>query len=115
MHKIELASAKVIASDAKSSVGAIDQAVMTYSRLCASIVEVSSASNLPVTAGQPALAKVAAGLSALVEGRELIAGATRELIKVQQASTVREAAFQCPGGLPIGQVDTPPVAAATAA
>lgn len=113
MHHIELAAAKVIASDTKSSVGAIDQAVMSYSRLCASIVEVSNASDLPVSAGQPALAKVAAGLSALVEGRELIAGATRELIKIQQASTVREAAFQCPGGVPIGQAEaTPPTAKA---
>lgn len=115
MHKIELAAAKVIASDAKSSVGAIDQAVMTYSRLCASIIEVSNASDLPVTTGQPALAKVAAGLTALVEGRELIAGATRELIKIQQASTVREAAFQCPGGIPTGEATMPPVSVATAA
>jgi hypothetical protein len=108
MHSIELAAAKVIASDTKSSVGAIDQAVMSYSRLCASIVEVSNASDMPVTAGQPALAKVAAGLSALVEGRELIAGATRELIKIQQASTVRETAFECPGGIPIGLATSAP-------
>ena len=114
MHNIELAAAKVIASDTKSSVGAIDQAVMSYSRLCASIVEVSNASDLPVSAGQPALAKVAAGLSALVEGRNLIAGATRELIKVQQLSTVREASFQCPAG-PIGQSETAPITAMTAA
>lgn len=115
MHHIELATAQIIASDTKSSVGAIDQAVMSYSRLCASIVEVSNASDLPVTAGQPALAKVAAGLSALVEGRELIASATRELIKVQQASTVREAGFQCPGGIPMGHAASTPAPASTAA
>ncbi len=100
MHSIELAAAKVVAADTRSSVHAIDQAVMSYSRLCASIVEVSNAANLPVTAGQPALAKVAAGLAALVEGRELIASTTRELIKVQGASTLRETSFQCPNGLP---------------
>ena len=110
MHSIEVAAAKVIASDTRSSVGAIDQAVMSYSRLCASIVEVSNASDLPVTAGQPALAKVAAGLSALVEGRDLIASATRELIKIQQASTVRETAFECPGGIPMARAVTAPAA-----
>lgn len=100
MHRIQETAAKVVAADTQSSVGAIDQAVMSYSRLCASIVEVSNAADLPVTAGQPALAKVAAGLSALIEGREHIASATRELIKVQHASTLRETAFQCPNGLP---------------
>lgn len=100
MHRIQETAAKVVVSDAQSSVGAVDQAVMSYSRLCASIVEVSNASNLPVTAGQPALAKVAAGLTALIEGREHIAAATRELIKVQHDSSLRETAFECPGGLP---------------
>lgn len=99
MHQIAETAARVVVSDTQSSVGAIDQAVMSYSRLCASIVEVSNAADLPVTAGQPALAKVAAGLTALIEGREHIASATRELIKVQNASTLRETAFQCPGGL----------------
>lgn len=104
MHRIEESAARVVASDTQASVGAIDQAVMSYSRLCASIVEVSNASELPVTAGQPALAKVAAGLAALIEGREHIASATRELIKVQGASTLRETAFECPGGLPTGSL-----------
>lgn len=100
MHRIEVAAAQVVVSDTRNSVGAIDQAVMSYSRLCASIVEVSNASDLPVTACQPALAKAAGGLAALVEGRDLIGQATRELIKIQGASTLRETAFQCPGGLP---------------
>lgn len=114
MHRIQETSAQVVVSDTQSSVVAIDQAVMSYSRLCASIVEVSNASDLPVTAGQPALAKVAAGLTALIEGREHIASATRELIKVQRDSSLRETAFECPGGLPTnGQadLDVAPVAA----
>lgn len=100
MHRIQETAAKVVVDDTQSSVGAIDQAVMSYSRLCASIVEVSNASDLPVTAGQPALAKVAAGLNALIEGREHIASAVRELTKVQRDSSLRETAFECPGGLP---------------
>lgn len=114
MHRIQETAAKVVASDTQSSVGAIDQAVMSYSRLCASIVEVSNASALPVTAGQPALAKVAAGLAALIEGREHIASATRELIKVQQGSSLRETAFECPGGLPMAKTEPEPVPAMAA-
>lgn len=110
MHRIQETAARVVVGDTQSSVGAIDQAVMSYSRLCASIVEVSNASDLPVSAGQPALAKVAAGLSALIEGREHIASATRELAKVQRDSSLRETAFQCPGGLPTSGMAEPSTA-----
>lgn len=111
MHRIQENAARVIATDTQTSVGAIDQAVMSYSRLCASIVEVSNAAELPVTAGQPALAKVAAGLAALIEGREHIASATRELIKIQRSSNLNETAFHCPGGLPTSGCTTAPAPA----
>ena len=100
MHQINQSSGKVIAADTQGSVQAIDQAVLSYSRLCASVVEVSAASRLPITAGQPALARIAAGLAALIEGRAQIAEATRDLLKVQGASTLKEMAFECPNGLP---------------
>lgn len=100
MHHIEESAGQVIASDTQASVAAIDQAVMNYSRLCASIIEVSNSANLPVTAGQPALAKMAAGLAALVEGRELIAGATRDLLKVQGRSNLAAVGLGCPPELP---------------
>ncbi len=100
MHQIDKSAGQVIASDTQASVAAIDQAVMSYSRLCASIIEVSHSANLPVTAGQPALAKMAAGLAALVEGREQIAGATRDLLKVQGRSNLAAVGLGCPPEFP---------------
>lgn len=113
MHKISRSSGEIIAADTEGSVQAVDQAVLNYSRLCASIVEVSGASRLPVSACQPALAKLVTGLNALVEGRGHIAGATRDLLKVQGASTLRETGFGCPNGLPSlsGELDVAPVSA----
>lgn len=100
LHQIDQSAGHVIASDAQASVAAIDQAVLSYSRLCASIIEVSQSANLPVATGQSALAKMSAGLASLVEGREHIAAATRELLKVQRASTLEPVSFGCPNGLP---------------
>lgn len=100
MHDIEHSAGQVIAADAQASVAAIDQAVLSYSRLCASIIEVSQSANLPVTTGQPALAKMSAALAAVVEGRELVAEATRELLKVRGRSNLREVGFGCPPELP---------------
>lgn len=100
MHHITQSSGEIIAADTQGSVHAIDQAVLSYSRLCVSVIEVSGAAQLPVVAGQPALTKIAAGITALIEGRAQIAGATRDLLKVQKASSLREVGFQCPNGLP---------------
>lgn len=106
MHQINQSSGKVIAADTQGSVHAIDQAVLSYSRLCASVIEVSEASRLPISAGQPALTRIAAGLAALIEGRAQIAEATRDLLKVQGVSTLKEMAFECPNGLPTGKLTT---------
>ena len=95
MHTIEQSAGQVIATDTQASVAAIDQAVMSYARLCASIVEVSNSSGLPITAAQPALAKMAAGLASIVEGREFISGATRDLTKVQGQSNLKVVDYGC--------------------
>lgn len=100
MHTIEKSAGQVIAADTQASVSAIDQAVMSCSRLCASIIEVSHASNLPVAAGQQALVKLSAGLSAVIEGRQHIAEAARELLKVQARSNLQTVGFGCPDGFP---------------
>ncbi len=70
MHDIEPAAGQVVASDTQKSVEAVDQAVMSLAHLCASIVEVSKAEDL--------------------------SRATRELIKIQNASNLETVAFGCP-------------------
>ena len=100
MHDIKHASGAIIANDTRASVAAIDQAVLSYSRLCSSIVEVSTSSDLPVSTAQNALAKVVDGLTAAIKGREEISLATRELLKVQRASSLQTTSFGCPDGFP---------------
>ena len=100
MHKLDKSAGQVIAADTQSSVEAIDQAVLSYSRLCASIIEVSSAAKLPVTTAQKALENATSGLTMVVKGREEIAVATRELLKIQKASSLDAVSFGCPNGFP---------------
>ena len=100
MHKIEDSAGHVVANDTQKSVASVDQAVVSLANLCASIVEVSTASNLPIATAQSALAHASAGLSNLVASREDMAAATREIIRVQKASTLSIVNFGCPNGLP---------------
>lgn len=101
MYQIDTAAGQVVASDTQDTVAAVDRAVMSLAHLCASIVEVSGASRLPVTAVQAALAETADGLAGLVGTRGHVGTATAELIAIQRQSNLRETAFGCPTGFPI--------------
>lgn len=96
MYEIDEASGRVVATDTQKSVAALDDAVMSLAQLCASIVEVSKASHLPVSTAQAALARSAEGLSKLVQSREDMSWATTELVAIQRASTLRTVSFGCP-------------------
>lgn len=96
MHDIKAAAGRVIASDTQASVEAVDTAVMRLAQLCASIVEVSKASSLPVLAAQGALASAGDGLNKMIGTRNDIGQATRELRKIQKASNLQAEAFGCP-------------------
>lgn len=101
MHNIETAAGQVVASDTQNSVDAVDQAVMSFAHLCASIVEVSKASNLPIGTAQSALASAGTGLSKLISSRDDMSRATRELTAIQRASSLQTVSFGCPGGFPM--------------
>ena len=96
MHRIDLSAGQVIASDTQGSVQAVDQAVIAIANMCASIVEVSNASSLPVSTAQGALANAGEGLSKLIASRADISGATRELTRIQRSSSLRETNLGCP-------------------
>lgn len=107
MYAIDQAAGQVVATDTQNSVDAVDRAVMSFAHLCASIVEVSKASNLPISTAQGALSSASSGLRRLVETREDMSEATRQLIAIQRDSSLETVSFGCPDGFP-----APPLAQA---
>ncbi|MEW4447321.1 hypothetical protein [Qipengyuania sp. JC766] len=100
MYSIDQAAGQVVATDTQLSVDAADRAVISLANLCASIVEVSKASNLPVRTAQSALANAASALGGSVTIRQNVAAATAELLSIQGRSTLEAVSFGCPGGFP---------------
>lgn len=96
MHQIETAAGQVIANDTQNSVKAVDDAVVSLAQLCASIVEVSRASKLPVFSAQSALANAGQGLTRMIDTRNDVGQATRALRKIQRASNLEPVSFGCP-------------------
>lgn len=99
MYSIKKSAGQIISADTQDAIQSIDNAIKSNAMLCASIVDVNSASGLPVTTSQPVLDSLVLGLSGLVQSRQSIADATRDLVKIQRASTLKETAVGCPGGL----------------
>ncbi len=100
MHTIDKGAGQVVASDTQISIAAVEHAVMSLANLCASIVEVSQASRLPVSTAQMALTNAGKSLENLIASRGNISHATAEMAAVQNGSNLRTVAFGCPGGLP---------------
>lgn len=96
MHDIQQAAGQVIASDTQNSVEAVDRAVVALAHLCASIVEVSKASRMPISTAQCALASTGEGLAKMIAGRADVSTATSELTAIQRRSTLRETSYGCP-------------------
>lgn len=96
MINIQESAGQVVASDTQNSIAAVDQAVASLAQLCASIIEVSKASNLPINTAQAALANAGNGLNNLIASRADLSDATYAMAKVQQASNLETVSFGCP-------------------
>jgi hypothetical protein len=98
MLDIKQSVGSVVAADTQASIEALDGALAQQARMCASLVEGSHASHLPIATCQPALEAISAALNKLVEGRAHLAKATRDIAFIQAKSNLRETAFGCPNG-----------------
>lgn len=98
MLNIKESVGNVVASDTQETVALIDRSVAQQSRMCASVIEASQDSELPMSATQPMLEALTEGLADLVAGRAKLGKAVRALAVLQANSTLRETSFGCPNG-----------------
>lgn len=98
MNIIKETAGHVVAADTQASIEALDSAIIAHARQCASVVEVSHASKMPVSTCQALLSDISQALGLLVSSREKTAEATRKLLKIQQDSSLQTVNFGCPGG-----------------
>ncbi|WP_066479416.1 MULTISPECIES: hypothetical protein [unclassified Sphingomonas] len=103
----------VVAADTKNAVAAVDDALLQSARLCASIIEASQGSNLPISRSQKLYKSMAQGLNRVVEGRGDLVDTIRELTLIKEDSNFASANFGCPDGWVPGRYDAEASQAAT--
>ncbi len=96
MFKIKDSTGSVVAGDTQASISALDTAVLTQARLCASVVEAATESKLPARATQKLLQSMTNGMSTLVDSRSEIVAAVREINLIRHKSNLKAAEFGCP-------------------
>ncbi|MEO1044764.1 MAG: hypothetical protein AAFX04_04925 [Pseudomonadota bacterium] len=110
--KIEEKNGRVVANDTQVTLASIDQAITDNLNLCSSILEVSKASNLPISANQPLIEGCAESLNDIVSGRRKMVKLLASMQRIQRQSNLSETAFGCPDGLH-GMVSSPETATET--
>ena len=102
--KINSSIGTVIASDTQSTIKSVDAALAQQSRMCADLADACLDSNVPMNATQPVFESLGKSLMGMIESRAHLSVATRDLIRIQSKSNLKETSFGCPEGW----VDIPP-------
>lgn len=96
MHNIKQASGSMIAADTQDAVNALDMAMITQSRLFATVVETATEAKLPVRTPQKLLQSISAGMAGLVASRADIVTAVTQINMIQMRSNLNATSFGCP-------------------
>ncbi len=107
MFKIEETTGLVVAEDTKTTISAIDHAILSKTRLATSIIEASEQSGLPMAQSQKLLEGMVRGFEHLVAGRADMLAVVRHLTTIKGQSSLEVTDYGCPNGL--GEKVAPPV------
>lgn len=99
MLKIQENTGLVVAEDTKSTIAAIDRALLSETRLAGSILEASEQAGLPMAHSQKLLEGMARGFDRLVAGRADMLAVVRHLTTIKGRSNLEVIDYGCPDGL----------------
>jgi hypothetical protein len=100
MLKIEKNTGALVAAETKCALKAIDDAILTELRLCATVVEAFGETELPIGSSQKLLQSMTSGLNHFVAGRSEMAQTVRTLTAIKDGSNLQETSYSCPSGQP---------------
>jgi len=99
MFTIKETTGLVVAEDTKTTIAAIDRAILAKTRLAGSIIEASEQSQLPIAQSQKLLEGMSRGFEHLVAGRADMLAVVRQLTAIKNGSSLDVVDFGCPDGL----------------
>jgi hypothetical protein len=101
MLKVDDNIGGLVAAETKGALRAIDDAILSELRLCATLIEASEQTGLPIGSSQKLLQNLTKGINHFVAGRGEMAMTIKTLTAIKADSSVRETSYNCPGQLPV--------------
>lgn len=86
----------VVAGDVQSAMSSVDAAILNQARLCASFIEATTGTNLPVVQSQKVIKSLTTSMSAVADGREEMVSAVRHLTAIKDRSNLVMEDYGCP-------------------
>lgn len=96
MHEIKETAGVVVAAETQAMVAAIDSAMITQARLCASVVEAAADAKMPLSSTQKLVQSISDGMGALAQSRANLATAAKELAFIKSRSNLDVFDWGCP-------------------
>lgn len=103
MLKIDDNVGGLVAAETKGALRAIDVAILSELRLCATLMEAFEQTPLPVGSSQKLLQNLANGINHFVAGRGEMATTIRTLTAIKAGSSLVETSYNCPGQVPLAK------------
>ena len=88
----------VVAGDVQNAFSAVDDALLNTARMCASVIEATQGANIPAQQTQRLLRSITASMTAVVDGRDEIVTALKQMIAIKDHSNLAPVSYGCPVG-----------------
>jgi hypothetical protein len=88
----------VVAGEVRDAFAAVDQALLSSARMCASVIEATKGAGIPAGQSQRLLRSITSGMNRVVDGREEIVEALRQMNVIKDRSNLAPVSYGCPTG-----------------
>jgi hypothetical protein len=98
MIELKQGAGLVVAGEIRNAFSAVDDALLNSARMCVSVIEATQGANIPAQQTQQLLKSITASMSAVVEGRDEIVTALKQMLAIKSQSNLAPVNYGCPDG-----------------
>jgi len=98
MIELKKGAGLVVAGDVRNAFSAVDDALLNSARMCVSVIEATHGTNIPAQQTQLLFRSLTASMTAVVDGRNEIVTALKQMIAIKGQSNLAPVDYGCPDG-----------------
>jgi hypothetical protein len=103
MIELKPGAGLVVAGEIRNAFSAVDDALLNSARMCVSVIEATQGANIPAQQTQQLLRSITASMAAVVDGRDEIVTALKQMLAIKGQSNLAPVNYGCPDGWVTGK------------